>query len=145
MVSALSSCAAHQLGQGQDAFLFTCRSTPDVSWQGAGGLDVKRLSHLPHCLLAPFCSALWSKAGFISSWKEGKQNGGRPDQASGVRETGEWKALKGCLCRARRRAGTGIPHAKLRYLFLWILFSQKERGSETARKARVATKEIAHR
>lgn len=89
MVSAVSSCAAHQLGQGQDMFPFTCRSTPDVFCQGAGGQGVRRLSHLPHCLLAPFCSALLSKAGFISSWKEGKQTGGRPDEASGDRETGE--------------------------------------------------------
>lgn len=48
--------------------------------------DFRRLRHLSGCPQAPFCPALLSKLGFISSWKEGKWRGWRPKQASRDRE-----------------------------------------------------------
>lgn len=48
--------------------------------------DVRRLRHLSGCPQAPFCPALLSKRGFISSWKEGKWRGWRPKQASSEKE-----------------------------------------------------------
>lgn len=78
-----ASCATPQLGQGK--FLLPWSKYPDAM-QGASGRDVKRLRHLSGCPQAPFCPALLSKLGFISSWKEGKWRGRRPKQESGDRE-----------------------------------------------------------
>jgi len=80
VVGAPCSHAAHHPGPGHAR---SPEKQPAVS-KGAGA--PRGPSNLWACLEAPFGSALLSKLGFISSWKEGKWSGWRPKRASPDRE-----------------------------------------------------------